>query len=85
MPAKTRDPIAACAAAVQNVNAIAARENDFGSASSGFISITQIHVRSVRGRRCSSAAASVGLSLANDREREREGTQTDRKMQIQQQ
>ncbi|XP_026194282.1 IAA-amino acid hydrolase ILR1-like 8 [Cyclospora cayetanensis] len=46
MPAQTRDPIAACTAAVQNVYAIVARENDFAAVSSGFISVTQIQAGS---------------------------------------
>ncbi|KAL8424408.1 hypothetical protein Efla_006840 [Eimeria flavescens] len=45
MPAEAVDPIAACAAAVNNVHAMVARENDFGTSSSGFISFTQIQAR----------------------------------------
>ena len=44
MPHQTRDPITACAAAVQNINAFVARENNYASESSGFVSVTQIQV-----------------------------------------
>lgn len=45
MPFETHDPIAACAAAVQNINTFVARENDYSAESSGFVSVTQIQVR----------------------------------------
>ncbi|CDJ41625.1 amidohydrolase domain-containing protein, putative [Eimeria tenella] len=46
MPFETHDPIAACAAAVQNINTFVARENDYSAESSGFVSVTQIQAGS---------------------------------------
>ncbi|KAL8269373.1 hypothetical protein Esti_006708 [Eimeria stiedai] len=46
LPAQTIDPLAACAAAVQQTYAMVARENDFGAFSSGFVSFTQIQAGS---------------------------------------